>query len=71
MERRIQNFTEFLLIIKIPHLQKQNYTILPESNLDYIFKNIIDSILEINENITENSEGTKWILDQLIFLESI
>ncbi len=44
------------------HLQIENYTILPESNIDEIYENFVDYILERHENISENLEGTRWVL---------
>ena len=44
------------------HLQKQNQTILRETNLDEMYNNVTNYIIGRHENISENLEGTQWVL---------
>ena len=44
------------------HLQTQNHVFLCETNLDEMYNNITNYIIGRHENITENLEGTQWVL---------
>ena len=44
------------------HLQTQNKTILRTTNLDEMYDNITNYIIARHENISENLEGTQWVL---------
>ncbi|MBP1525805.1 MAG: hypothetical protein H9Q67_04825 [Spiroplasma ixodetis] len=44
------------------HLQTQNHVFLRETNLDEMYDNITNYIIGRHENISENLEGTQWVL---------
>ena len=44
------------------HLQTQNYIFLLETNLNEMYNNITNYIIGRHENISENLEGTQWVL---------
>jgi len=46
------------------HLETENYTILPETNIDEMYANV-NYILPRHENIANNLEGTQWVLKSI------
>ena len=44
------------------HLQTENYIFLPETNLTEMYDNITNDIIGRHDNISENLEGTQWVL---------